>query len=186
MTGSLGVDRQEIDDEIRARLEADDAAALEMIWTHYSADLLGYLCSILCCRYDAEDVLQELFLTIPRKRKHVAGARLLKPYLFRMARNVAMNRIHRGQRVQRHLDRLADWLELAPDAGTRDPLDPPLTAALEALPEEQRTVIVLKHYREKTFREIGEMLDISENTAGSRYRYGIEKLRTLITRENEP
>ena len=174
------MDRQAIDDEIRARLEANDSGALEMIWNLYSADLLGYLAAMLCSRHDAEDVLQELFLTIARKRQYVAGARLLKPYLFRMARNAAMNRIHHNRRVQKHLDGMSSWLELQEEPVAPNEGEPALTSALEALPDEQRTVIVLKHYRRKTFREIGEMLDISENTAGSRYRYGIEKLRTLI------
>jgi RNA polymerase sigma-70 factor (ECF subfamily) len=44
-------------------------------------------------------------------------------------------------------------------------------------------VIVLKTSAEKTFREIAELLGVSENTAASRYRYGLEKLRALMRRE---
>ncbi len=74
-----------------------------MIWNQYSSDLLGYLVSILCSRHDAEDALQDVFVTIVKKRASVAKARLLKPYLFRLSRNVALNRIKRNKRVR-------DWL----------------------------------------------------------------------------
>jgi RNA polymerase sigma-70 factor (ECF subfamily) len=179
------VDRQTSDNEIRARLAANDSSALEMIWNLYASDLLGYLVSVLRSMPDAEDVLQEMFVTIARNRDAVAGARLLKPYLFRMARNAAVNRIKRDTRMRNHLDEAPAWLVLGEEAEARDDRGRGLTSALEALPEEQRTVIVLKHYREKTFREIGELLGISENTAGSRYRYGMQKLRDLI-RETPP
>ena len=94
------MDRETADGEIRERLAADDASALGMIWDLYSSDLLGYLVSILCSRHDAEDVLQELFGTIARKRAAVARVRLLKPYLFRSARNAALNYIKRSKRMR--------------------------------------------------------------------------------------
>jgi RNA polymerase sigma-70 factor (ECF subfamily) len=174
------VDRPESDDQaIRTLLTANEPSALEMIWNRYASDLLGYLTSMLCSRHDAEDALQDVFLSIVKKRQSVAQARLLKPYLFRMARNEAFNRIKHGQRMQKHADEAA-WLVLHGEPDAHDDRESRMTTALETLPEEQRTVIVMKHYRGQTFREIGESLGISENTAGSRYRYGMEKLRALV------
>ena len=100
------------DNAIQVRLAANDPLALELLWTAYAADLLGYLVSLLRSQPDAEDVLQEVF------------------YIRR--------------------------------------------------PQAQRTVIVMEHYREKTFQEIGEALGISMHTVGSRYRYGLEKLRQRL------
>ena len=174
------MERLASDNEIQTRLAANDSTAVEMLWESYAADLLGYLVSMLRSQADAEDVLQEVFVTIVQKRDAVAQARFLKPYLFRMARNAALNGIKHNARAQKHFQESA-WLVLDEAAGaTLDGREGELPAALEALPEEQRTVIVLKHYREKTFMEIGECLGISEHTAGSRYRYGMEKLRNLI------
>ena len=51
---------------------------------------------------------------------------------------------------------------------------------LAALPAEQREVIVLKIWHEYTFEEIGELLEISPNTAAGRYRYGLQKLKTSL------
>src|SRR5437870_10443723 len=52
--------------------------------------------------------------------------------------------------------------------------------ALAELPPEQREVIVLKIWQAHTFEEIGELLEISPNTAAGRYRYGLQKLRACL------
>jgi len=52
--------------------------------------------------------------------------------------------------------------------------------ALEALPAEQREVLALKVDGELTFEEIGGLLNVSPNTAASRYRYALEKLRDAL------
>ncbi|MHC4207379.1 MAG: RNA polymerase sigma factor, partial [Planctomycetota bacterium] len=55
-----------------------------------------------------------------------------------------------------------------------------LQAVLARLPQQQREVIVMKIYRQKTFLEISRLLGLSHNTVATRYRYGMEKLRTLL------
>jgi RNA polymerase sigma-70 factor (ECF subfamily) len=175
------LDSNTIAGEIQSRLEADDPAALEMIWAEYATDLLSYLTAIHCSRNDAEDTLQEVFITIARKRKTVAAARLLQPYLFQLARNVARNRIKQSRRLREQIDSASDWLIPAGPAPTDELRIQELISGLALLPEKQRSVLVLKFYRDKTLREIGALLGISENTAASCFRYGIEKLRRSMT-----
>lgn len=177
------MDSEKVGNEIRARLAANDLSALDMIWDHYAADLLGYLVSILCSRQDAEDTLQDVFVTIVRKRLSVVNARLLKPYLFRLSRNVALNRIKRNRRIRERDHEASHWLVLNGEGERRDERIQQVEAALARLPEKQRSVVVLKFYQNKTFRDIGDMLGISENTAGSRYRYGMAKIRDLVQEE---
>jgi RNA polymerase sigma-70 factor, ECF subfamily len=166
--------------EIRSRLAADDPLALEMIWTEYASDLLAYLASMHGSRSEAEDTLQEVFVTIAKKRTSVAAARSMKPYLFQLARNVALNRIKQKKRIQDRSDSQFDWLAPVEQHPQNEEQARQLAAALAALPEKQRAVLVLKFYRDKTLREIGEFLGISENTAASCYRYGMEKLRAMM------
>jgi RNA polymerase sigma-70 factor (ECF subfamily) len=71
-------------------------------------------------------------------------------------------------------------LELNREVEDPDDRVPLMEVALGELPENQRTALVLKFYRGKSFREIGELLGISENTAGSRVRYGMEKMRKMM------
>lgn len=179
------MDRETADNEIKARLAANDLSALDMIWDQYAADLLGYLAGILCSRHEAEDALQDVFVTIAGKRTSVAEARLLGPYLFRLSRNVALNRIKKNRRMRAREHEATHWLILDADATDEGPdgrLDQ-VEAALAKLPEMQRSVIVLKFYQDKTFQEIGTMLSISEHTAASRYRYGMDKIRAFLQEE---
>jgi RNA polymerase sigma-70 factor (ECF subfamily) len=170
--------------EIKALLAADDPAALDLIWREYAPDLMGYLVTIHRSRHEAEDTLQEVFVAIATKRAYVAAARNFKAYLFRLARNAALNRIKREGRQREKLHRAADWLEVeASEAGGEDQSGL-LADALARLPEKQRTVVVLKFFRDKTLSEIGAMLRISGNTAASRLRYGMEKLKTLLQEES--
>ena len=176
------MDTETVANEIQSRLFADDPLALEMIWTEYAADLLGYLASMHGSRSEAEDTLQEVFVTIAKKRASVAAARLLKPYLFRLARNTALNRAKRNRRIQDHMDAVIDWLVPIDPNPQDEEQSRKLAAALAALPGKQRAVLVLKFYRDKTLSEIGQLLGISENTAASRFRYGMEKLRVMVTK----
>ncbi|MDY0170142.1 MAG: sigma-70 family RNA polymerase sigma factor [Thermoguttaceae bacterium] len=174
------MEREPADSEIQARLAANDPSALELIWDGYGTDLFAFLASLLGRRHEAEDALQDVFVTIARKRQSVAGARLLKPYLFRLARNVALNRLKRNRRVRQPTGEGFDWLVYDQPDEQGDDRTARLGPALAALPEKQRVVIVLKFFRDKTLREIGELMGTSENTAASRYRYGMAALRKLM------
>jgi RNA polymerase sigma-70 factor (ECF subfamily) len=98
-----------------------------------------------------------------------------KPYLFRAVRNAALNHI-RGQSREVELGDAGVWLE-SPDGSVETGLA--LQSALKTLPGEQREVVVLKIWGELTFEESAAIIGISPNTAASRYRYGLEKLREI-------
>ena len=168
------------DNEIIRRLQEDDSSALALIWDAYAADLLGYLNGVLCSRHEAEDVLQDMFVTIAKKRQAVSQAENLKAYLFRMARNTAVNRIKSSQRRAVRDQTASEWLFSHGESDAAKASSDRIREGLEALPANQRSVIVMKFFRLKSFREIGELLGISENTAGSRYRYGMDKLRSFV------
>lgn len=168
------------DDPIRAALVRDDPAAVELMWDRYADDLLAYLQAVLRSRHDAEDVLQTIFIKIVKKRFWLARARNLDAYVYRIARNEAAGLLKNKKRQRGSQTKLDRWLEAAgPDSPSGDLLEL-LQVALEHLPEKQRQVVVLKVYREKTFEQIAGLLDISLNTAASRYRYGMEKLRNML------
>ena len=166
-----------MDNPIRLALAADDPAAVELIWDRYARDLLAYLQSVLCSRTDAEEALQEVFVRLVRKRRHLVKARNLRAYLFQIARHEAATCAKKRRRQP--VD-AAPWLVAAEGIAPDQDLADDLAKALAALPDEQRTVIILKVYQGQTFQEISETLGISQNTAASRYRYGMEKLRTLL------
>ena len=124
---------------------------------------------------DAEDVLQEAMV-------HVWGKRELFPridsgLLFMQIRRVAIDRARRDKRREKREQVFADAQEtdMFKSAGPGNSLD--LEQAVRSLPHEQQEVLVLKIWGDQTYEAIGKALDISPNTAASRYRYGLEQLK---------
>lgn len=77
----------------------------------------------------------------------MVNARLLKPYLFRLSRNVALNRIKRNRRIRERDHEASHWLVLNGEGERRDERIQQVEAALARLPEKQRSVVVLKFYQ---------------------------------------
>jgi RNA polymerase sigma-70 factor (ECF subfamily) len=174
------LDKKLPDNMLRTALERNDPAAVELMWDQYAADLFAFLQAVLCSRHDAEDVLQTVFVRIVQKRHRLAKARRLDAYVYRIARNEASRFISRRKR-ERTVEAVDEsWLTVTEDSRKPNDLTEQLQAALARLPQPQREVIVMKVYRQKTFLDISRLLRLSQNTVASRYRYGIEKLRTLL------
>jgi len=175
-------EEQDSDKPILAALAGDDARALDWIWDAYAGRLLAFAAAILCSHHDAEETLQNVFVKIAQNRRRLAAARSLKAYLFTMVRNEALTLVRRRGRLEISVD--PNEFGLIPAAPADAPAPEEAEAAarhLAALPAKQREVVVLKIYEEMTFDEISVSLGISLNTAASRYRYGIEKLKRRLT-----
>ena len=174
------LDKNLPDNKLRAALARNDPAAVELMWDRYAGDLFAYLVAVLCSRHDAEDVLQTVFVRIVQNRHRLAKARQPDAYVYRIARNEAFRLIGRRKKGRTIEAVNESWL-IVPE-GSREPNDlaEELQAALARLPQPQREVIVMKIYRQKTFLEISRLLGLTQNTVASRYRYGMEKLRTLL------
>jgi RNA polymerase sigma-70 factor (ECF subfamily) len=128
-------------------------------------------------RHEAEDVVQDTLTAIWQKKSR-ADIEDLDAY---MARAVWWNALKKAKRNRRQmplegLDPAAPEPDVAGDDW--DPLE--LEKAMEDLPEAQKAVVRLKYYGGQTFKEIGETLAISMNTAGSRCRYALEALREAL------
>ncbi|HOW96936.1 MAG TPA: RNA polymerase sigma factor [Kiritimatiellia bacterium] len=174
---------QDSDGRIRDALSRDDPVALDWIWEAYAARLLAFASAILCSHHDAEETLQNVFLKIARNRDRLADAVSLKAYLFTMTRNEACTLIRKRGRREVSVDPRDLWLVPAGNPEPGLPEDAEAAAQrLATLPVRQRDVIVLKVFREMTFDDIAGALDISPNTAASRYRYGMDKLKRRMNR----
>jgi RNA polymerase sigma-70 factor (ECF subfamily) len=167
--------------QIQRNLEMGDPAAIHRLWEGHAEELHAFLLAMLRSRHDAEDALQEVFVQVARKRTRVARARNVRAYLYRMARNAAVSLMRKRTRRTTAALALEDrWLAPVDGPGPDRGRGEALIEALARLPDAQRVVIVMKVYREMTFAEIAESLGISTNTAASRYRYGVEKLRNSM------
>jgi RNA polymerase sigma-70 factor, ECF subfamily len=159
---------------IKRLLRRADTGALEQIYDAYGSALYRYLLAMLGRHAAVEDALQDLFVHVAKKCAQLAEADNLHAYLIRIARNIALKHI----RARRDSSEIDDFLVAANplDHGLDDQQRAHVSRALSALPDEQREVVALKTFEGLTFEQIGELLDISPNTAASRYRYGTDKL----------
>ncbi len=130
------------------------------------------------CRADAEDIVQEAFVRFWR-RQHSIDNRAL---LYATVRSTALDRLRSDQRrARREALAASDGAEIfEPSFAPMDEGQQLLAAAVERLPDEQREVLVLKIWNDLTFAEIGNVLEISQNTAASRYRYALGALRKTL------
>ena len=146
----------------------------EALYRAKAPELILYGRALGLSHGEAEDVLQETFLALMRRPEPPVTP---EHYCVRSFRNRALN-YRRGlwRRLAREWESRS-WFE-APDTDAPDHQQ--AMRSLAALPTEQREVIVLKIWHEYTFEEIGELLELSPNTAAGRYRYGLQKLRQSL------
>ena len=153
---------------------------LERLYDEHAQGLFAFLVSFTRNEADTRDLLQELFVKVAGQPELIEGVRDRRAFLLRMAHNLAVDLIRRGRARERNYERLADEAVsvFAPAAEPDEQaLRDALSATLGELPPDQRAVIHLKLWAGLTFEQIAEVLDIPLNTAASRYRYGLDKLR---------
>lgn len=170
---------KQIELKIKKLIQENDSSALEVIYDEIGENLYKYILSILCSHIKAEEVVQNLFVTIAEKRSQLAKAHNLTGYIFAMARNHAFNFLRTEPKHEKNIEDYKNILVLRDNSINR--LDKneleKITHALSSLPWEQKEVVSMKIFQDMTFEGIAKALNISSNTAASRYRYGIEKLR---------
>ncbi len=159
--------------------------ALQRIYEKFKDDLLGLALTLLWDRSLADDVVHDVFVSFANTAGRFRLTGSLKGYLSTCVANTARdkNRLRSGRNVS--LDAAESQTSKTPD-----PLDwavgqeeaRQVQVSLQQLPYEQREIVVLHLQQGLRFREIAQSLDVSINTVQSRYRYGTEKLHSLLDR----
>ena len=165
------------------RLSRADPDALRQIYHRYKDDLLTVAMALLADADSAEDCVHDTFVHFAADPADMRANRNLKGYLMRCVANRAKNLIKRQQLRPVHPVDERDYGEQQDCPESRLIVSEESMRIFEAmakLPAEQREVVSLHVHGQMKFREIAEQLDLSINTVQSRYRYGIEKLRTLL------
>ena len=133
--------------------------------------LVAYGCTLIGNRAGAEDAVQQVFLNL--LKSGAAEPESPRAYLYRAVRNAALNQRRTASR-EVELNPEQAWFS-APAGALEDALA--LQTGLLELPAEQREVVVMHIWGEMTFEEIAAVVGMPANTAASRFRYGLAKLR---------
>jgi RNA polymerase sigma-70 factor (ECF subfamily) len=151
-----------------------DHEQVRTLYEQHGRVLLAYAIALLPDRASSEDVLHQVFVKLLQGRIGINGPPV--HYLYRAIRNAALN-YRRNHAREVELVGEGRWLESPPGMET---MGLALESALAALPPEQREIIVLHVWGQMTFQDAAAALDISVNTAASRYRYALAKLKERL------
>lgn len=164
-------------------LKQGNKEALRKIYMEYKDSLLTIAASMLHDTYAAEDVLHDVFVSFAGGIENIQLRGSLKSYLTASV----VNRVRDTYRKKRHhLVELEEAGQLAANfegpvrSAEFDEEAERLTGALARLPIEQRETIVLHLNGGMKFKQIARMQGIPLSTVQGRYRYGLEKLRTIL------
>jgi RNA polymerase sigma-70 factor (ECF subfamily) len=157
--------------------------ALERIYQKYKADLLILAMALLNDKSAAEDVLHDVFLSFVQSLEKFRLTGTLKGYLLTCVANRARNSNKAKHHQSVGLDQAESFCsDLNGPANSLicNEQFQQLSSAMAKLPYDQREVVLLHQQAEMTFKAIAKSLGISANTAKSRYRYGLDKLRLIL------
>jgi len=177
------------------RAQERDPVAFDLLVEAYGKRLYGYFFRLSGSRDDAEDLLQELFVRLVQMIGRYQHDGRFEGWLFRIAANLARDRIRRRKVTQVSLSRgsaslpagddplarLADISAARPEDGlNRTELIDRLQQAISRLPDGEREVICLRHFSQLPFREVADVMGIPLGTALARAHRGLAHLREMM------
>ena len=158
---------------------------LERLYDDHAQALFAFLLNLTRDEQDTRDLLQEVFIKLSRQPELLRGVREERGFLIRLAHNAAIDFMRRSGARQKYHEKFgAETNRTSAFAPANDPDEQAfrsaLAGALGELPPDQRAVVHLKLWEGLTFEQIAASLELSPNTAASRYRYGMDKLREQL------
>ncbi len=167
------------------RVRRGDKEALRAIYESHKGRLMGMAAGILGSNEAAEDVLHDVFVSFAERAVRLEEIGNLRAYLATCVVNRSRDRFRRkGGEVQ--LEAAAEVTGRGPEASesaARGEEIAKLREAIEELPAEQREVVMMRLHGEMRFAQIAKVQGAPAGTVRARYRYGLEKLRTIMNGE---
>jgi len=193
-----------MDDEALAEVirgaQRGESASFDRLVESYSGRIYGFLYRVTGSKHDAEDLMQEVFLRLVRTIAAYEHVGRFEAWLFRIAANLARDRVRRVRRSPLEVELAAGGSGEASDAGrgrsaegvaasgrvaeaglVLDEEIDALNAALAVLPAAEREVIMLRHFSQMSFKEIAQTMGTPLGTALARSHRGLCRLREIMS-----
>lgn len=182
------------DSELVSRYKDGNEKAFEILLHRHKSRVFTAIYLIVKDRYIAEDLLQETFIkainTIRGGRYNEEGKFL--PWISRIAHNLAIDHFRKEKRYpeitledgspllnsMQFAEESIEDKQIMKDTATR------LRELVKELPEEQKQVLIMRHYLKMSFQEIAERTGVSINTALGRMRYALINLRKKMIKNH--
>lgn len=186
-------------DLVRFYRQNGDQQAFRELMNRHQSKVYSYIYSMIGSAGVADDIFQETFTKVITKMDDTYNEQgKWIAWVMRIAHNATIDHIRKQKRfvdVSSNYDKESntDFYDRLPDedlVGAQEQLEKDeakesLMKHIGELPEEQRQVVMLRHYYEMPFKEIAELTNVSINTALGRMRYALINLRKLFDQEKE-
>ena len=180
------------DGELIDSLRGSDSEAMEVLYDRYGGLVYSIALKILQNSSDAEDLTQDVFITLWQKNHYQSERGSLKSFLGLFTRCRAIDKLRKRNTTQNFLTR---WqLNLYEGSSSLLPLEKAesqeqkkqLQKALSLLPKEQREILIMSFFEGLSRTEIAEKLNLPVGTVKSRVRLAFVKLKKLLLEQNQP
>ena len=172
------------DSALMLRYKDGDTAAFEMLYRRHNDALYRYLLRLCRHQATAEDVFQEVWGKIIKARASYRPTAKFTTFMYRVAHNCFIDHVRRNKRhsnsVELEPELYANASELPETLTERSLAKERLLLALRDLPEEQRDVFLLHEEGGLSVDQIASVTGCNRETAKSRLRYAVKKLRSAI------
>ena len=168
-----------------------DSNALNTLITRYKDKIFTSIYLLVRDKYLAEDIFQDVFIRVIdtlRSGRYTDEGKFL-PWVMRISHNLCVDhfrKIKRNPTIKTSDDRdifeVLNFSEAGVDTRImNDQTSDKVRRMVDLLPEDQREVLILRHYADLSFKEIAQLTNCSINTALGRMRYGLLNLRKMMT-----
>ncbi len=164
--------------------------ALATLINRYQQTVFGFILSKVRDRALAEDLFQETFIKVINslKRNSYNEEGKFLPWVTRIARNLVMDHFRKSKRIQKFdtnedfdiFDFISDDSLNAESAIVKEQIISDVKKLVQELPEDQKEVLLMRIYKDMSFKEIAETTDVSINTALGRMRYAVLNLKKMV------
>ncbi len=173
------------DEALIAALRAGEVSAFDQLYPRYERRLYGYIRRLMGDPAVAEDLFQDIFLSVLKDRTFDPTRGSFSAWLFRVARNRCL--MERRTFARRSCSDAELTARPVAQSETPDPeRNHRVRAAIDRLDDGQRQILLLKQVAELTYREIGELLEIKEGTVKSRLHAAMKAFRHQLELLGEP
>lgn len=190
MEAIVMIDHSVNDQELVRQFIHGDHSALETLINRHQRRLFSYILLTVKDRQEAEDIFQDTFFKVIntlRNGNYNEEGKFL-PWMMRIAHNLMIDHFRREKRMPMvekseeydFFETLRLYEQTVEDRIITTQIHNDVRNLIEYLPEEQKQVLMMRHYGGMSFKDIAESTNVSINTALGRMRYAILNLRKLV------
>lgn len=164
--------------------------ALEILINRHNQRITSFIYSKVMDRDTTEDIFQDTFIKVIKtlKKGNYSEEGKFLPWVMRIAHNLIIDHFRKNKRMPKFegsddfniFSVIGDDRLNAEKQLIKDQIDSDLSVLIDELPDDQRDVLIMRIYKDMSFKEISECTGVSINTALGRMRYALINLRKII------